>query len=64
MAYTAAERMARMRARRRAQSTVVPFDALLVTCWCEHALVLVAPDDLKAGRTDTCGRSHCRRQAI
>lgn len=33
---------------------------LEVECWCRHAIVLVPPSDVRAGRTRSCGRAWCK----
>lgn len=36
-----------------------PLGLLPCTCWCEQSLVLIAPSDVRAGRTSSCGRPEC-----
>jgi hypothetical protein len=37
---------------------------LLVTCWCESALVAVPDMDVRAGRTYSCGLVRCTPEVV
>lgn len=33
------------------------------TCWCDTVYVVVPLDDIRAGRTRSCGKKRCRPRA-
>lgn len=39
-------------------------ERLPVTCWCERDIVHVTPEEVREGRTRTCGRLHCNEEGV